>query len=67
MRARTPSPPTAEVRAYWSYRIQDLEISSHPPGSPGFLASLDEYHVDTLHHLLALIDVGGFSRVRTDG
>jgi len=51
----------AEVRAYWSRRIHDLEISSHPPGSPGFFADLDEYHFDKLRHLLTLVDFDGYS------
>jgi len=52
---------TAGVRAYWNHRIHDLEISSHPPGSPGFFADLDEYHFDKLHHLLDLVDFGGYA------
>ncbi len=52
---------TAEVRAYWNHRIHDLEISSHPPGSPGFFADLDEYHFDKLHHLLELVDFDGYA------
>jgi SAM-dependent methyltransferase len=57
-----PAPPkTSEVRAYWNHHIHDLEISSHPAGSPGFFADLDEYHFDKLHHLLALIDFGGYA------
>jgi len=51
----------AEVRAYWNHRIHDLEISSHPPGSPGFFADLDEYHFDKLRHLLTLVDFDGYS------
>ena len=51
----------AEVRAYWNRRIHDLEISSHPPGSPGFFADLDEYHFDKLRHLLTLVDFDGYS------
>ena len=51
----------AEVRAYWSRRIHDLEISSDPPGSPGFFADLDEYHFDKLRHLLTLVDFDGYS------
>jgi SAM-dependent methyltransferase len=47
------------VRAYWNHRIHDLEISRHPPGSPGFFADLDEYHFDKLHHLLRLVDFEG--------
>ena len=52
---------TAGVRAYWNHRIHDLEISSHPPGSAGFFADLDEYHFDKLHHLLELVDFGGYA------
>jgi SAM-dependent methyltransferase len=58
---RTASPLTAEVRSYWNHRIHDLEISSHPPGSPGFFADLDEYHFDKLHHLLELVDFNGYA------
>ena len=46
----------ARVREYWDTHIHDLEISTHPPGSPGFFADLDEYHFDKLHHLLRLVD-----------
>ena len=48
-------PSSADVREYWNTRIHDLEISTHPPGSPGFFADLDEYHFDKLHHLLRLV------------
>ncbi len=48
------------VRQYWNTRIHDLEISRHPPGSPGFFADLDEYHFDKLHHLLRLVDFDGW-------
>src|SRR5512139_4094336 len=57
---RSAPPTAAEVRAYWNRRIHDLEISSHPPGSPGFFADLDEYHFDKLRHLLTLIDFNGY-------
>ena len=57
---RTTPPLAAEVRAYWNHRIHDLEISKHPPGSPGFFADLDEYHFDKLRHLLALVDFDGY-------
>ena len=58
---RDAPPRAAAVRAYWNQRIHDLEISSHPPGSPGFFADLDEYHFDKLHHLLDLVDFGGYA------
>ena len=53
-------PTNDEVRQYWNTRIHDLEISKHPPGSPGFFADLDEYHFDKLHHLLRLVDFDGY-------
>jgi ubiquinone/menaquinone biosynthesis C-methylase UbiE len=49
------------VRAYWNQRIHDLAITTHPVGSPGFFADLDEYHFDKLHHLLCLVDFNGFA------
>jgi len=54
-------PTTADVRAYWDRRIHDLEVSRHPAGTPGFFADLDEYHFDKLHHLLRLVDYGGYA------
>lgn len=49
-----------EIRAYWNEHIHDLEVSSHPPGTPGFFAALDEYHFEKLHHLPRLIDFEGY-------
>ncbi len=57
---RLRSTANDEVRQYWNTRIHDLEISQHPPGSPGFFADLDEYHFDKLHHLLRLVDFNGY-------
>lgn len=50
----------ASVRDYWNAHIHDLEISAHPPGSPGFFADLDAYHFEKLHHLLRLVDFNGW-------
>jgi len=50
------SPSSADVRRYWNTHIHDLEISSQPPGTPGFFADLDAYHFEKLHHLLRLVD-----------
>ena len=47
---------SAAVREYWNTHIHDLEISQHPPGSPGFFSDLDSYHFEKLHHLLRLVD-----------
>lgn len=51
--------PASRVRAYWDQHIHDLEISRHPPGSPGFFADLDQYHFEKLHHLPRLVDFEG--------
>lgn len=53
-------PDIAAVREYWNRHIHDLEITTHPAGSPGFFADLDEYHFDKLHHLLTLVDFDGY-------
>jgi ubiquinone/menaquinone biosynthesis C-methylase UbiE len=50
----------ADVRTYWNQHIHDLEITSHPVGSPGFFADLDQYHFEKLHHLLRLVDFDGY-------
>ena len=55
-----PGATTAEVRDYWNRHIHDLEITSHPVGSPGFFADLDQYHFEKLHHLLRLVDFDGY-------
>jgi SAM-dependent methyltransferase len=44
-----------DVRAYWNSHIHDLEVTSHPPGSAGFFADLEQYHFEKLHHLPRLI------------
>jgi SAM-dependent methyltransferase len=49
----------ADVQRYWNQHIHDLEMTSHPVGSPGFFDDLDEYHFDKLHHLLRLVDFDG--------
>ena len=55
------APSTADVRDYWNRHIHDLEITAHPVGSPGFFADLDQYHFEKLHHLLRLVDFGGYA------
>lgn len=54
------APTTADVREYWNRHIHDLDITTHPVGSPGFFADLDQYHFEKLHHLLRLVDFGGY-------
>ena len=53
-------PTTADVREYWNRHIHDLDITSHPVGSPGFFADLYEYHFEKLHHLLRLVNFDGY-------
>jgi SAM-dependent methyltransferase len=54
------APTTAAVREYWNRHIHDLEITTHPVGSRGFFADLDQYHFEKLHHLLRLVDFDGY-------
>jgi SAM-dependent methyltransferase len=55
-----PAPSlSARVRAYWDAHIHDLAITTHPVGSPGFFADLDQYHFEKLHHLLRLVAFEG--------
>jgi len=54
------SPSNASVREYWNQHIHDLEITTHPVGSPGFFADLDQYHFEKLHHLPRLVAFDGF-------
>jgi SAM-dependent methyltransferase len=49
-----------DVRTYWNAHIHDLEITSHPVGSPGFFADLDHYHFEKLHHLPRLVAFDGY-------
>jgi SAM-dependent methyltransferase len=58
------APSTADVREYWNRHIHDLEITTHPVGSPGFFADLDQYHFEKLHHLLRLVDFSGYAGKR---
>jgi SAM-dependent methyltransferase len=54
------APPSNDaVRDYWNRHIHDLEITTHPVGSPGFFADLDQYHFEKLHHLPRLIPFEG--------
>jgi SAM-dependent methyltransferase len=48
------------VRDYWNRHIHDLDITTHPVGTPGFFADLDQYHFEKLHHLLRLVRFDGY-------
>ena len=54
------APSTAHVREYWNRHIHDLEITTHPVGTPGFFADLEQYHFEKLHHLPRLIDFDAY-------
>jgi ubiquinone/menaquinone biosynthesis C-methylase UbiE len=54
------SASNAQVREYWNEHIHDLEITTHPVGSRGFFADLDQYHFEKLHHLPRLIAFDGY-------
>ena len=57
----SPSGSIDRIREYWNRHIHDLEITTHPVGSPGFFADLDQYHFEKLHHLLRLVDFNGYA------
>jgi SAM-dependent methyltransferase len=50
-----------DVRAYWDTHIHDLDISTHPAGSPAFFADLEQYHFEKLHHLPRLVNFEGYA------
>ena len=50
-----------DVRTYWDAHIHDLDITSHPPGSAGFFADLEQYHFEKLHHLPRLVPFDQFN------
>jgi SAM-dependent methyltransferase len=54
------APTTTHVRDYWNRHIHDLDITSHPVGSPAFFSDLDQYHFEKLHHLPRLIDFNAY-------
>jgi SAM-dependent methyltransferase len=56
----TAASSNAAVREYWNRHIHDLDVTTHPVGSPGFFSDLDQYHFEKLHHLPRLIDFGGY-------
>jgi SAM-dependent methyltransferase len=62
-RARNREPEETEIdaiRTYWNEHIHDLEIATHPVGSAGFFAELDEYRFDKLRYLPQLVDFSAY-------
>jgi len=50
------TPLLDSIGAYWSRHVHDLEIATHPVGTPDFFRELDAYRYDKLHYLPGLID-----------
>lgn len=53
-------PTIKAIADYWNERIHDLAIATHPVGTPGFFAELDEYRFDKLRYLPQLVDFSSF-------
>lgn len=56
--------PTEAVRRYWNEHIHDLEIVSHPIGSPSFFRDLERYRFDKLDYLPGLVKFRSYSGKR---
>lgn len=50
-----------DIREYWNRHIHDLQITTHPVGTPGFFADLDQYHFEKLHHLPRLVNFDAYA------
>lgn len=48
------------IAAYWDDHIHDLEIATHPVGTPGFFQQLDEYRYDKLRYLPRVVDFSAY-------
>jgi ubiquinone/menaquinone biosynthesis C-methylase UbiE len=57
---RTNDATIEAIRRYWNEHIHDLEIATHPVGSAGFFAELDEYRFDKLRYLPQVVDFAGY-------
>ena len=55
------APLFAAIRDYWNTFIHDLEIATHPPGSPGFFQELDAYRFEKLDYLPRLVNFGAYT------
>jgi SAM-dependent methyltransferase len=52
------------IRDYWNTHIHDLEITSHPVGSPDFFQDLETYRFNKLHYLPKIIDFSAYRGCR---
>ena len=48
------------IADYWNEHIHDLEIATHPVGTAGFFAELDEYRFDKLRYLPQVVDFDSY-------
>jgi SAM-dependent methyltransferase len=53
-------PSSTRVQQYWDEHIHDLEIATHPVGTPGFFQELDSYRFEKLDYLPRLVDFAAF-------
>lgn len=44
------------IQHYWNEHIHDLQIATHPVGTPEFFQELDEYRFDKLNYLPRLVN-----------
>ena len=51
---------TERIRAYWSARIHDLDMTSEPVGTLAFFDALDDYRFDKLRYLPDVVDFCGY-------
>lgn len=49
------------IAAYWNEHIHDLEIATHPVGTPGFFQELDAYRFEKLHYLPKVVDFSSYN------
>jgi SAM-dependent methyltransferase len=53
--------PSIEVIAsYWDNHLHDLDITTHPVGTPGFFQDLDDYRYSKLKYLAQSIDFSAY-------
>jgi SAM-dependent methyltransferase len=55
---------TAQIRDYWNTHIHDLSITTHPIGTKGFFAELEEYRFDKLQYLSRIVDFASYRGLR---
>ena len=56
----TDIPLDRQVAAYWDEHVHDLEIATHPVGTPEFFQELDDYRYDKLRYLPQLLNFASF-------